>query len=1180
MRIRSVSILSVMFMILATFSMMNGPDAALAFEDDIKVNQDSGEASQANSDVAVSNNNVYVVWQDNRRGNWDIFFRSSSDRGKTFSNEVRVDDTSATPTLTDDQTSQVDPEIAVGPDGKIFVAWSDDRDGRSMVYLTRSEDGGKTFKSNFKVADNPIGIQTKPHMDISPSGYLYIVWEDTRNSIGHEQIYGAYSSDGISLGSAKRISDTSINHYCNDPSVAWSDDNNLHVVWTEDRVIETDIRISSSDDRGASFSSSFILNRDPSSSDQDSPFIDANTTSVVVVWKDSRSSSADVYMTISNDGGSSFQMEFITHPTFKSGHQYDPEVVIEENGDISICWTSSPGMDDTSRSDIQVTRYLSNGTFDEIETANDNVSGITQDSPSMAVIDGTIHMVWTDYRNSGQSDIYYSRSISSGEEGEAPRLLFGRVNPEIGAVGEKFYFYVSYFDEENDPPKGYPKVDLYYRSGSGLFPYPESPFNMSALRDDSFDMNYRNGQNYIFSMIPERELELYYRFNVTALTGNRTTIWTELVRGPILDWEGPSFELISPAPGSWQKSNIVSFELEITDGLSTVDPWSIFYQRYNLATEKWDSWQRKGTVKSIDEHTISYKVNITLFDGIDNQVRFRARDLIGNGDDDLGYSVSEVFKVWVDPTPPFFELISPKKGMTLYDTDVEVVVKIWDLGTGLDKGSINASYSLGGSDNYGEWISMGQIGGIITDDEYEENVHYLTMNLSFTLGFNNFFRIRAGDNLGNERVSDGFQIVIKKKEVVVEDRPPEPVSSIQPAVSGSVRPHITWTPTYDPDGDLVTYWFSVTDLSDGSSIFNWTDLGAGLTYWDPDESISLVPSRSYLIEIVPQANGLNGTATNSTLLISTDANMPPSSPSGLVPRATSDPSPTLRWDESVDQDGDEVFYFIRIGSFYNGGDILGWTSTFNEPKYRITRVLGAGMYHVQLMCSDGFDFSTISHQILSIGIYSPEVESERTSIVIYPPKDLDPSKIDTKSEKIELTVFNKGFTFDTIRVHITGEATERDDMQIYTTEDIIELSPGSSKNTTLTIILNENTKKGYYSLNVTVTSIDGVSSFTKKLTVRIVNEGDLNPGLDGGKNNDGTSDSEFLLWIFFALLFIILIAMFYGYYRIDRKQREEQVEIMREREGRMKALKKGSKKELKGRKKEKPELPPTTETDE
>ncbi len=1179
MKIRTLSLISVILMILAGLAAPEGSDGALAFEADKKISQDSGESSQMNPDIAVHDSNVYVVWQDARRGNWDIYLRRSTNNGMTFENEVRVDDTSITPTLTDDQTSQVDPEVAVSPDGTVHVVWSDDRDGRYLLYMAKSDDEGKTFSSNFMVSDSNTGIQTKPHMDISAQGDIFIVWEDTRDSIGHEQIYGSFSSDGMNFDEAVRISDTSIDYYCFDPSVAWSGNEDIHVVWTEDRIIDTDIRFCSSDDSGDTFSSSFILNRDPSSSDQDSAFIDANSTSVVVVWKDGRSTSADIYMAISSDGGSSFAMEFVVHPSFKTGHQYDPEMLIESDGNISVCWTSSPGRDDTSKSDIQMTKYLVNGTFEEVETVNDRKIGISQDNPSLAVSKGMAHIAWTDYRNNNQPDIYFSRTISYGEEGEAPRLVGGRISPETGAVGQKFFFYVSYFDEENDPPRGYPKVDLFYRSGSELFHFPDSPFNMTPLRDESYDMNYRNGQNYIFSITIERELELYYRFNVTAATGNRTMILTELTRGPIIDWEGPSFNLISPPPNSWEDDNIVSFELNITDELSTIDQWSIFYQRFNLATEKWDSWQRKGTMEAVDNHSVIYRVNITLFDGTDNMVRFRAKDIHGNGDDELGYSVSDTYKIRVDPTGPFFKVTQPPRGRILYDTDVGVEAEIWDLGAGLDIDSVNISYSLGGSDNYGEWFPVSEFGGELVPHEDEEERFILKLNLSLIQGFNNFFRFRASDKLGNERISDPHQVVIKKPEVVEQDRPPDPVSSIQPAVSGSTRPHITWTPTYDPDGDLVTYWFRLSEKDSGDIIFNWTNLGASVTYWDPDESISLEPSRTYLIEIRPQANDLNGTVTNSTLLISTDANMPPESPSGLVPRATSDPSPILSWDQSEDPEGDEVFYFIRIGTFYNGGDILGWTSTFTEPKYRISRVLGAGNYHVQLMCSDGKDFSTISHNTLSIGIYSPEMESERTSIVIYPPDDDDPNRIETKNENVELTIFNKGFTFDTIRIRVTGEATERDDIDIYTTKDRVELSPGSSKNTTLTITVNENTKKGYYSLNVTLTSIDGISTFTKQLTVRIVDEEDINPSIGDGNGDEETNDTQILLWLFFALLFVILLAMFYGYYRIDRRQREEQVEIIKRREGRSRAFKSGSKKELKGQKKEKPGLPPTKESD-
>jgi hypothetical protein len=1154
--------------------------AALAFEEDILINNDGSDFPQGDPDITADGRNIFIVWQDRRNGkDWDIYFRSSDDGGFNFGPEVRVDDTDITPTLTDDETDQITPKIAVDPDGVIHVIWSDNREGRPLIYYSKSTDNGMNFTSNVRISSSFTGSQTNPHLDISPSGKIFAVWEDTRLAVDHEQIYGSITDSTGKFTDSIRISDTRTDHYCFNPRIAFSDDTNIHVVWTEDRVIDVDIVISSSADGGATFLPSFIMNRDPTSSDQDLSDIDANSTAVVVVWTDSRMSSSDIFVTISNDKAKTFPLEQTAHPNASSGHQYQPEVSIEEDGNISICWTSSPGFSD-QRSDIQMTRLLTNGTYDEVETVNDPGQGVTQDSPAMCVEGGRAHIVWRDYRSNSQADIFYSRTAQSGEEGEAPELSGIEINPPMGGLGQKFTFKVIYSDVENDPPvSGYPKLDLYYKSVGGLlFPYPGN-FNMTRLMVPPPNFDYRDGETYIITVTPTRQLELYYSFRAKASSGNSTEVSTPLTKGPMLDFTGPTFDRVKPSDEQWQKDNIVDFEMEICDDLSGVDPWSISYQRFNLATEKWDSWQRKGTVETIDNHTVSYKVSITLFEGKENQVRFRSKDIVGNGEDENGYSLSETYNIWVDPIGPNFNIISPRSGQKLKNTEVSILISVWDEGAGLDTESLNISYSLGGPDNYGEWVPVKQYGANISEDIENEGRYILRMNLSRAYGYNNFFRVSAKDLLGNERISQGVQVVIEKEVVVITDRPPLAVSSIQPKVSGSVKPHITWTPTYDPDGDLVSYWLRIEDITENEPVLEWEYLGPGATYWDPDVDTSFIPGHTYLIEVIPEANGLNGTATNSTLLISNDANMPPDQVVGLVPRATSDPSPTLRWDASTDPEGDTVIYFIRIGTFYNGGNILEWATTFTETKYKIDRTLGAGTYHVQIMCSDGTDFSPVAHFTVSIGIYSPEIDSERTSIVIYPPKNEIDSEIEKKYEHVELTVINKGFTFDNIRIRLDGEATLRDDMEVYVGKDLLEISPGSSMNTSLTVVINENTKFGLYTLNLTVISLDGVSTYSKALSIRIVDPTDIPTGPNEDNGDDGVEDTQILLWLFFGLLLIILIAMGYAYYRIDRKQREEEVEILRKREASMleakksRELKEDKKKELRGRKKDRAGLP-------
>jgi hypothetical protein len=74
---------------------------------------------------------LITAWQDHREGNDDIYLATSSDGGRTWSANHRVDDTGAGP------SNQYSPAIAVAPDGTVTVVWQDDRDGIDHVYMTR-----------------------------------------------------------------------------------------------------------------------------------------------------------------------------------------------------------------------------------------------------------------------------------------------------------------------------------------------------------------------------------------------------------------------------------------------------------------------------------------------------------------------------------------------------------------------------------------------------------------------------------------------------------------------------------------------------------------------------------------------------------------------------------------------------------------------------------------------------------------------------------------------------------------------------------------------------------------------------------------------------------------------------------------------------------------------------------
>lgn len=148
------------------------------------------------------NGRLYVVWQDNRNGNYDIYFASSSDLGVTWTPSVRLNDDAG-------PAHQMNPSLAVREGGHVYVAWQDQRNGNDDIYFTRSHDAGATWPySNTFVTDDPSSTaqaQRQPSIGvghptagpccglITPT--IYIAWEDWRNPV-HPEIYVVRSLDG------------------------------------------------------------------------------------------------------------------------------------------------------------------------------------------------------------------------------------------------------------------------------------------------------------------------------------------------------------------------------------------------------------------------------------------------------------------------------------------------------------------------------------------------------------------------------------------------------------------------------------------------------------------------------------------------------------------------------------------------------------------------------------------------------------------------------------------------------------------------------------------------------------------------------------------------------------------------------------------------------------------------
>jgi hypothetical protein len=142
--------------------------------------------------------NLYVGWTRWRLTDSQMVLSRSADDGKTWSQPVEID---AHPGLPRDDNGAVEGfSGAVGPDGTLYAIWSQD----DNIMLTTSRDGGASFsRARAVIHTAPIMFDVDtlsrangfPQIAIDPkSKRLFVTWSDYRN--GDLDIFLATSDDG------------------------------------------------------------------------------------------------------------------------------------------------------------------------------------------------------------------------------------------------------------------------------------------------------------------------------------------------------------------------------------------------------------------------------------------------------------------------------------------------------------------------------------------------------------------------------------------------------------------------------------------------------------------------------------------------------------------------------------------------------------------------------------------------------------------------------------------------------------------------------------------------------------------------------------------------------------------------------------------------------------------------
>ncbi len=291
--------------------------------------------------------------------------------------------------------------------GNIYTSWTYTGTSNNLTVFSKSSDAGAHFSAPLNIAST--GTEGS-NIAVGPNGYVYVVW-----SIGEPNCTGigfSLSTDGgtsfsspVQITSVYEIGQWKNPDYClkstssnpygvrvnSFPSMAVDPNNGvIYVTWADNRNGNPDIFLIKSTDQGATWSSNSPtkINNDNTTSDQWFPWINVTQDGAInVVFYDSRNDpnnlSTMVYIARSTDGGSSFANYQVSDVSFRptavpgaaAGYMGDYIGMVSTSTDAYPCWMDNrTGTYQLYTADVQ---FKINVTADQLDAGGTRLTGTT-----------------------------------------------------------------------------------------------------------------------------------------------------------------------------------------------------------------------------------------------------------------------------------------------------------------------------------------------------------------------------------------------------------------------------------------------------------------------------------------------------------------------------------------------------------------------------------------------------------------------------------------------------------------------------------------------------------------------------------------------------------------------------------------------------------------------------------
>ncbi len=502
--------------------------------------------------IAVENDKIYVVWQDNFNINGagddpDILYRYFD--GNSWSNIQVISE--PVQGQNNNVADSYTPEIAV-ENGKIYVIWDDYEDinnaGTDRDIFFRCNLTGSGWEDIQVISEPVFGQNYNTGYSytggiVVENGNIYVAWADTSNEDNSgldDDIFYRCNISGSGWEDIQVISESVPGENNNigkseDPSLA-VENGNIYTVWFDldntygsggDEDIFYRCNLTGIKWEPIQVISEPIKNENFNIGTSRDPDVAVENGKIYVVWVDENdtnkaSTDRDIFYKCNLTGSNWESVQIISEPIIgqnqNTEYSANPEIVVK-NGIIYVVWQDGTSITNSGTdSDIFLRGNLTGLEWESTQIISEPRIGYdinTENSgyPDIAINFGKGHIIWSDQNDTNgagtDQDIFY-RNIY------LPLILTSpNVSPNLGNTSTDFNFTVKYIHLDNKAPT---KIIV---NISGI--------EHTMLEVDLSDINYIDGKNYFFDI---KNLDIgTYTYQFYASDGNFYWL-TDVVKKP------------------------------------------------------------------------------------------------------------------------------------------------------------------------------------------------------------------------------------------------------------------------------------------------------------------------------------------------------------------------------------------------------------------------------------------------------------------------------------------------------------------------------------------------------------------------------------------------------------------------------------------------------------------------